>query len=305
MATGAPDDSARHRRARAARWCRATRATSRTCAAARRGRPRSSAQSLDRPRRPRRPGRAGRGRRSRSVPGGELGLIELARRAEASDLGAGTVELLQVSADRLCRDYPTVDPRVLSDQARTRLGYVTGLLGKRVTLAQHRDLLVIAGWLSALLACTCYDAGDPGAAETARRMTRQFGEHAGHGELVAWSFEIAAWYALVEGRTAQAVALCEAGLSPCGHQQRRRAAHPAGQPRLRPDGRRPGGDDAYRGRGGTCPAPGPRSSRAPFRVRPGQVRVLHRDGLHLARHRRCRRGGERPRGGRPLPRARR
>jgi transcriptional regulator with XRE-family HTH domain len=153
---------------------------------------------------------------ARSVPGADLGLIELARRAEASDLGGGTVELLQASADRLCRDYPTVDPGVLSGNARTHLDYVTDLLGKRVTLAQHRDLLVVAGWLSALLACTCYDAGDPGAAETARRMTRQFGEHGGHGELIAWSFEIAAWYALVEGHTAQAVAQCEAGLAHAG-----------------------------------------------------------------------------------------
>jgi transcriptional regulator with XRE-family HTH domain len=150
------------------------------------------------------------------VPGGDLGLIELARRAEASDLGSGTLELLQESADRLCRDYPVMDPRVLSDQARTRLGYVTDLLGKRVTLAQHRELLVVAGWLSALLACTLYDAGDSGAAETARRMTRQFGEHADHGELIAWSFEIAAWYALVEGRFAQAVKLCEGGLAHAG-----------------------------------------------------------------------------------------
>ncbi|HEV2257755.1 MAG TPA: tetratricopeptide repeat protein [Streptosporangiaceae bacterium] len=150
------------------------------------------------------------------VPGGDLGLIELARRAEASDLGSGTLEMLQQSADRLCRDYPVVDPRVLSDQARTRLGYVTGLLGKRVTLAQHRELLVVAGWLSALLACTLYDAGDPGAAETARRMTGQFGHHADHGELVAWSFEIASWYALVEGRFAQTVALCEGGLAHAG-----------------------------------------------------------------------------------------
>ncbi len=151
-----------------------------------------------------------------AVPGGDVGLIELTRLSEASDLGADTVELLAASADRLCRDYPTVDPRGLSGPARTRLGYVTGLLGKRVTLAQHRDLLVVAGWLSALLACTLYDAGDRGAAETARRMTRQFGEHVGHGELIAWSFEIAAWYALVEGRTAQAAALSEAGLAYAG-----------------------------------------------------------------------------------------
>ena len=153
---------------------------------------------------------------SRPRPAGDLQMIELARRAAASDLGAETLELLQQSADRLCRDYPTVDPQVLSDKARTRLGYATNLLGKRVTLAQHRDLLVVAGWLSALLACTCYDAGDPGAAEIARRMTRQFGENADHSELIAWSYEIAAWYALVEGRAAQAARLSEAGLTHAG-----------------------------------------------------------------------------------------
>jgi hypothetical protein len=47
-------------------------------------------------------------------------------------------------------------------------------------------------------------------------MTRLFGENSDHAELVAWSFEIAAWYALVEGRFADCVALCEAGLAHTG-----------------------------------------------------------------------------------------
>jgi transcriptional regulator with XRE-family HTH domain len=151
-----------------------------------------------------------------AADGDSLGLIELARRAEASDVGAGTIELLAAAADRLSRDYPTVNAAELSGRARRNLNYVTGLLGKRVTLTQHRELLAVAGWLSALLACTLYDAGDPDAAETARRMTRQFGEHAGHGELVAWSFEIAAWYALVEGQFPRVTELCEAGLAHAG-----------------------------------------------------------------------------------------
>ncbi|MBV9448968.1 MAG: hypothetical protein JO345_24025 [Streptosporangiaceae bacterium] len=149
----------------------------------------------------------------RAVRDGDVGLMELARRAEMTDVGSGTLELLASSTDRLCREYPTVDPRVLSGEARSSLRFVTDLLGKRVTLRQHRELVVIAGWLSALLACTAYDAGDRLTAETARIMTRQFGEHADHSELVAWSFEIAAWYALVEGRFADCAALCEAGLA--------------------------------------------------------------------------------------------
>jgi transcriptional regulator with XRE-family HTH domain len=146
----------------------------------------------------------------------DSGLIELARRAEASDLGSGTLELLQEAADRLCREYTVAEPRALASRARQNLGYVTNLLGKRVTLAQHRELLVTAGWLTAVLACASYDAADSAAASTARKMTRQFGETANHSELAAWSFEIAAWFALTEGRFADAVALCDAGMERAG-----------------------------------------------------------------------------------------
>ena len=85
-----------------------------------------------------------------------------------------------------------------------------------MTLRQHRELLVSAGWLAALLACVCYDSGDLAGAETARRMTYQLGEHAEHGELVGWAFEIAAWFALVEGRFPDTIALCDAGLAHAG-----------------------------------------------------------------------------------------
>ena len=148
--------------------------------------------------------------------GTDLDLIELARRAEASDLGSGTLELLNAAVDGMCRDYPGADAAALSARAGQHLRYVTRLLGGRVTLAQHRELLVIAGWLSALIACTCYDNGDAVAARTACRMTRQFGSQAAHAVLLAWSFEIAAWFALVEGRYPETVALPEAGLEHAG-----------------------------------------------------------------------------------------
>jgi len=157
-----------------------------------------------------------------SVPGvgaelpGELELIELGRRSEASGLGSGTVDALWVAVDRLCRLYPTVLAPALRHQARQYLRYAVGLLGGRTTLAEHRDLLVQAGWLAALLACVSYDAGDAAEAEIARRMTAKLGEQAGHGELVAWSFEIAAWFALVEGRFPETVALAEAGAARAG-----------------------------------------------------------------------------------------
>jgi len=146
----------------------------------------------------------------------DLDLIELARRAEASDLGSGTLDLLNVAVDGMCGDYPGADAAALSARARGHLRYVTRLLGGRVTLAQHRELLVISGWLSALIACTCYDTGDAVTARTACRMTRQFGSQAAHAVLVAWSFEIAAWFALVEGGYPETVVLPEAGLERAG-----------------------------------------------------------------------------------------
>jgi transcriptional regulator with XRE-family HTH domain len=150
------------------------------------------------------------------TPGTALDLIELTRLTECSDLGSGTVEALHLVTDRLCRDYPTVPARVLRERAGRHLRYVAGLLGQRATLRQHRELLVIAGWLAALVACVCYDTGDRTAAEVARRMTCQLGEEAGHSELVGWAFEIAAWFALVEGRFPETVALSETGLAHAG-----------------------------------------------------------------------------------------
>jgi len=170
-----------------------------------------------------------RASRSRPVvkPGGELGglpetaddaleLIELMYRLECSDIGSGTLDALYAATDRLCRSYPTVPAPILRDRAAKYLGYTVRLLDERTTLRQHRELLVTAGWLAALLACVCYDAGDPGAAEAARRITFQLGEHAGHGELAGWAYEIAAWFALVEGRFSDTVALSEAGLLHAG-----------------------------------------------------------------------------------------
>jgi transcriptional regulator with XRE-family HTH domain len=149
-------------------------------------------------------------------PVGNVELIELASQAEASELSTGTLELLGAAVGEMCRDYRTEDPVELSQRAARHLRYVTKLLGGRVSLAQHRELLVDAGWLAALLACTCYDMGDAQAAGTARIMARQFGKQAGHGELVAWSFEIAAYFALVEGRYRDTVTLSEAGIECAG-----------------------------------------------------------------------------------------
>ncbi|WP_433224178.1 hypothetical protein [Microtetraspora malaysiensis] len=57
----------------------------------------------------------------------------------------------------------------LRDRTQKRLAQVTRLLSGRITLDQHRELLVITGWLTALLGCVHSDLGEREEAETARQ----------------------------------------------------------------------------------------------------------------------------------------
>lgn len=137
------------------------------------------------------------------VDGGEaeaFEVMEMMRRAERSEVGKATIEALHAVVDRLARDYPTVPSRVLREQIRTRLDYVVRLLEGRTTLAEHRDLLVVAGWLSTLLGCVQWDEGRKQAAAASRDMAFQLGKEADHTEIQAWSYEMQAWFALTEGR---------------------------------------------------------------------------------------------------------
>jgi hypothetical protein len=112
-----------------------------------------------------------------------------------SDLGQGTLDTLQEAAELLCRAYPSASAGELRTRTRQRLSYISRLLGGRLTLAQHRELLVTIGWLALLLGCVHYDLGEREQAEAARQAAYQAGMQAGHGEIIAWSYELAAWFA--------------------------------------------------------------------------------------------------------------
>ncbi|MCX9191025.1 hypothetical protein C3Y87_06300 [Carbonactinospora thermoautotrophica] len=144
-----------------------------------------------------------------------LEAFELIRRLEASDVGGGMLEALCLKVDRLCRDYPHLDAQALRVQAAPHLRYVINLLDGRLTLAQHRELLVIGGWLSALLGCVYYDMGHREAALASCEAAFRFGDQAGHRELMAWSYEMRAWFALSEGRYREVIELARAGQETC------------------------------------------------------------------------------------------
>ncbi|MFC0864562.1 XRE family transcriptional regulator [Sphaerimonospora cavernae] len=144
------------------------------------------------------------------------GTMELAQQLQASDVGTGTLEALAEAVDLLCRAYPVVPAATLRDRTQKRLAQVTRLLSGRLTLDQHRELLVITGWLTALLGCVHYDLGEREEAETARRAAFEMGRQVGHGELMGWAHEMSAWFALVEGRYEDVVTAARQGQAVAG-----------------------------------------------------------------------------------------
>lgn len=147
------------------------------------------------------------------VPDGVDGAdaLELVNRLTASDVSAATLELLARRVNRLCRDYPVRPAPELLAESRGWLDRSLELLERRTSLAAHRELLVSAGWLSALVACLYYDRGQVAGARTWQAVTGQLGTESGHTEITGWSHEIAAWMTLTAGPPTEALIQAEAG----------------------------------------------------------------------------------------------
>jgi hypothetical protein len=148
----------------------------------------------------------------------ELGAIEAGRRASASEVGAVTVESLEQAVDALAVAYPSSPPARLLRRTGGYLAYATGLLGRKLTLSEHRRLLVVSGWLSLLAATSLIDLRRYRAAGAHLRTAAQMAGEAEHPELAAWCLETRAWLALCDGKHNQAASLARSaqGLAPRG-----------------------------------------------------------------------------------------
>jgi hypothetical protein len=145
-------------------------------------------------------------------PGGlgadaELAAVEAARRAGASDVGQAATERLEQLADSLALEYASAPPAHLLTRTTAYLDYTTGLLEKKMTLAEHRRLLVITAWLSLLAATSLTDLGRPGTAAAHLRNAQDIAAETGHAELQAWVLETRAWQNLIGGRYQHAAVL--------------------------------------------------------------------------------------------------
>jgi transcriptional regulator with XRE-family HTH domain len=126
--------------------------------------------------------------------------MELARLLDGADIGVGTLDALEEATDLLCRAYPKTPSGKLKGRVKQRLQQVIELRGNRMTIDQHRRLLIVAGWMTALLGCVHYDLQEHEEAEAARQAAYLMAREADDPELLAWTYEMAAWFALVEKR---------------------------------------------------------------------------------------------------------
>jgi transcriptional regulator with XRE-family HTH domain len=138
-------------------------------------------------------------------------ISEFMRHTHRTDVGKETIEQLELVTEQLCCEYAWRDAADLRKDARHWLQYISKLVAGRCTLREHRDLLVMSGWLTLLLACLEYDLGRARQADFARIAANSIGKETGHGEVIGWSFELSSWFALTQGRLRSVPGYAEAG----------------------------------------------------------------------------------------------
>ncbi|MGH3941559.1 MAG: helix-turn-helix domain-containing protein [Pseudonocardiaceae bacterium] len=149
---------------------------------------------------------------------GEHDALELARRVAASDVSTETVERLERVVDDLAIKYPVTPPQVLFVPLRRHIAYVMQLLDARMTLDEHRRLLVIGGWLSLLTATLYIDLEQRAAGAAWLATATSLATQTEHSEIHAWCYETEAWQVLTDGDYRHAVDLSRAAqqLAPRG-----------------------------------------------------------------------------------------
>ncbi|WP_078995180.1 hypothetical protein [Streptomyces sp. XY66] len=161
------------------------------------------------------PGRRDGNREILEVSGMET--LEIVSRLNRSDVDNATLDALRITTDRLCSEYPFMPSEQLLIEGRQWLRRVVDLHSKSLTLAQHREVLALAGWLALLVGCVEYDSGERHAAESTRRAALSIATESDHGEVAGWAHEMRAWFALTTGDYRGVIAAAQAGAEVAEH----------------------------------------------------------------------------------------
>ncbi len=139
--------------------------------------------------------------------------VDIIARLRASDVDVATLDALRITADRLCCEYAYMPADQLLLEGKAWLARVVGLQHQRVSLAQHREIIALAGKLSLLVGCVEYDSGRPRDAEATRQAALMLGQEAGELRVQGWAHEMRAWFALTRGDYRGVIAAAEAGIA--------------------------------------------------------------------------------------------
>ncbi|MFD0596173.1 XRE family transcriptional regulator [Catellatospora coxensis] len=145
------------------------------------------------------------------IRGTGMDTLEIVSRLRASDVSAATLDALRITADRLACEYPFMASDQLLVEGRAWLRRITSLLQGRLTLAQHQEVLALAGWVALLIGCVEYDLGQRQQAEATRRAALSLGEESGNVDVMGWAYEMRAWFALTQGDYRGTIAAAELG----------------------------------------------------------------------------------------------
>jgi hypothetical protein len=137
--------------------------------------------------------------------------LDILTRVQMSDVDAATLDALRLTVDRLCSEYPYLPSEQLVLEGRQWLRRVADLRSQRLTFAQHREILTLAGWLALLVGCVEYDMGDRLVAEATRKAALGLGQEAGNTEIIGWAHEMHAWFALTTSDYRGVIAASRAG----------------------------------------------------------------------------------------------
>ncbi|WP_369041832.1 XRE family transcriptional regulator [Streptomyces sp. Midd1] len=143
--------------------------------------------------------------------------LEIVSRLNRSDVDSATLDALRITTDRLCSEYPFMPSGQLLIEGRQWLRRVVDLHTKSLTLAQHREVLALSGWLALLVGCVEYDTGDRHAAESTRRAALSLATESDHPEVAGWAHEMRAWFALTTGDYRGVIAAAQAGAETAAH----------------------------------------------------------------------------------------
>lgn len=137
--------------------------------------------------------------------------LDAKHRAGGSSLGPGAVEDLAQTVESFRLSYGRTRPERLEPDLIATRQYIGSLLTGKLTLDQHRELVVLAGWLSALLGLASFDLGNYAAAAIWCRDAEDRALEARHRELAAWSRDPLAIMAFYLDRPAEAIEHTRAG----------------------------------------------------------------------------------------------